>query len=739
MDNSRKPSVDWSQFLGPEALLPDDHRDEQGSFDFTAFDTNAAKHSPALPDLVPSQPASMLLSQSTKRKASQEVVHMAAPLRASKRGKDHKPFQDTIVINGEVYERRRRQSSPSPPSSIDAQMKASTRQVPQGQMANGASDFQTLCHFSANASNMQQSGLFCDPFVTPQRILKRQPTFFDIADFASNQMSAPLSSSQSHSLVNGTSNLALDPPSPTRQRVIRPMPNKLRQSAPASAACQPPNAPKTKGKSVAAESNVHREIVIEESLSENPPLPLTTITDLARDHIHELKDHPDLIELASSPATSALSPSQSSATSPDMRTSTRPKRNRKRQPPKGTPQPAMSSDANNIVHVARPPNAWILYRSDQLQILKSDPIISAKPQADISKLIGALWRSEKTAVKEWYEKQSQVKKNEHSRLHPGKSVRFPEYLLVSLTSRFKDYRFSPQRKDRAEKDDKEKDDKSDQKPRKKLARSLMSTSTMSALSTGSNVSEQVSKAKFSGLGLGRPRSRPLSVNDAVATPRNISPTFANAFGRGYDQLDSPMGSAAPVARFMPSSQGRRMNSEGDHQRVVSAGSNGSAVFNDAELQALIKSYTDTLTPNEQKKQVSTDPLLDPVLQGLDNYPSVEPSPQFASTDFMASQAWQDFLSPNGQTWLTHPHAEPFNVPPSLGIETPSSTISTPFSSSNALTPSWPAIDAINDIDAWLQTTDSATANMTWLADGGYEHEKGMPATEHDMGDFDWGQ
>ena len=37
-------------------------------------------------------------------------------------------------------------------------------------------------------------------------------------------------------------------------------------------------------------------------------------------------------------------------------------------------------------HTPRPPNAWILYRSAQIQILKSDSNISKKPQSDICKL-----------------------------------------------------------------------------------------------------------------------------------------------------------------------------------------------------------------------------------------------------------------------------------------------------------------------------------------------------------------
>ncbi|ORY75927.1 hypothetical protein BCR35DRAFT_325725 [Leucosporidium creatinivorum] len=69
-------------------------------------------------------------------------------------------------------------------------------------------------------------------------------------------------------------------------------------------------------------------------------------------------------------------------------------------------------------HTPRPPNAWILYRSAQIQILKSDEEISKKPQSDISKLIGYMWRDEAPAVRKYYEEQAALKKAEHSRLYP---------------------------------------------------------------------------------------------------------------------------------------------------------------------------------------------------------------------------------------------------------------------------------------------------------------------------------
>ncbi|KAF8520375.1 hypothetical protein BU17DRAFT_65397 [Hysterangium stoloniferum] len=67
----------------------------------------------------------------------------------------------------------------------------------------------------------------------------------------------------------------------------------------------------------------------------------------------------------------------------------------------------------------RPPNAWILYRSDKLKALPSpEPGMPRKPQADISKIISSMWRMESTAVRSEYEHLSEVKKAEHHTKYP---------------------------------------------------------------------------------------------------------------------------------------------------------------------------------------------------------------------------------------------------------------------------------------------------------------------------------
>lgn len=68
--------------------------------------------------------------------------------------------------------------------------------------------------------------------------------------------------------------------------------------------------------------------------------------------------------------------------------------------------------------ILRPPNAWILYRSDKLAEAKS---IQGQrtPQAELSKHIAESWRSETPEVKREYERQAELRKLQHEAQHPG--------------------------------------------------------------------------------------------------------------------------------------------------------------------------------------------------------------------------------------------------------------------------------------------------------------------------------
>ena len=68
----------------------------------------------------------------------------------------------------------------------------------------------------------------------------------------------------------------------------------------------------------------------------------------------------------------------------------------------------------------RPPNAWILYRSDKLQQLPPPALGQPKPtQAEVSKIISAQWKTESDEVRAMYDERAQFAKLEHARLYPN--------------------------------------------------------------------------------------------------------------------------------------------------------------------------------------------------------------------------------------------------------------------------------------------------------------------------------
>ncbi|KAG1777053.1 hypothetical protein EV702DRAFT_302170 [Suillus placidus] len=98
---------------------------------------------------------------------------------------------------------------------------------------------------------------------------------------------------------------------------------------------------------------------------------------------------------------------------------------------------ARASDDEEVMHPPqlqppRPPNAWILYRSDKIKVLPpAEPGQRNRAQADVSKLISDMWRNESDAVKLEYERLADARKAEHQRLYP-------------------DYRFQPMKKEEKE-------------------------------------------------------------------------------------------------------------------------------------------------------------------------------------------------------------------------------------------------------------------------------------------------
>ncbi|QRW24159.1 HMG (high mobility group) box protein [Rhizoctonia solani] len=89
---------------------------------------------------------------------------------------------------------------------------------------------------------------------------------------------------------------------------------------------------------------------------------------------------------------------------------------------------ATGSNAGGKAQPPRPPNAWILYRSDKLKELATQQTSGPrKPQAEISKIISQMWQQEGPDTKGKYETREE-KKAEHAALYP-------------------DYKFAPMKKE----------------------------------------------------------------------------------------------------------------------------------------------------------------------------------------------------------------------------------------------------------------------------------------------------
>lgn len=74
--------------------------------------------------------------------------------------------------------------------------------------------------------------------------------------------------------------------------------------------------------------------------------------------------------------------------------------------------------------IPRPPNAWILYRSDCISKMRANmPEGAPKPtQANLSKQFGEKWRNESPDVKAHWDRLAEIARDEHAAKYPGKST-----------------------------------------------------------------------------------------------------------------------------------------------------------------------------------------------------------------------------------------------------------------------------------------------------------------------------
>ena len=82
------------------------------------------------------------------------------------------------------------------------------------------------------------------------------------------------------------------------------------------------------------------------------------------------------------------------------------------------PVPVVQSNRSSTagIHIPRPKNSFMTYRAErQHEVLISNPGANNK---DVSKIIGAMWRTESPEVKEYYRKRAELHKHEHKLLYP---------------------------------------------------------------------------------------------------------------------------------------------------------------------------------------------------------------------------------------------------------------------------------------------------------------------------------
>nr|GAT55638.1 predicted protein [Mycena chlorophos] len=78
--------------------------------------------------------------------------------------------------------------------------------------------------------------------------------------------------------------------------------------------------------------------------------------------------------------------------------------------------PSRTSKSTPTDHIPRPPNAWILYRSDKTKELRRGA--KAQLAADESRVISALWRNERPEIKAAYERRAAVAACQHREKYP---------------------------------------------------------------------------------------------------------------------------------------------------------------------------------------------------------------------------------------------------------------------------------------------------------------------------------
>lgn len=181
----------------------------------------------------------------------------------------------------------------------------------------------------------------------------------------------------------------------------------------------------------------------------------------------------------------------------------------------------------------RPPNAWILYRRDQLRRLPRGQMT----QADVSQFISKMWREAPEHVHAEYERMAEEEKAEHKRLFP-------------------DYRYRPMKKEDKErmKEAKKKSkelERQEKNPRRRTQKAAnVSSPTLASVpqSTPSLVDPHL---RYGPAGPTPPLSVASSPSDASPSPSGINvpnPPSVSAYSVAPD-LTSMTAAIAPVVQL----------------------------------------------------------------------------------------------------------------------------------------------------------------------------------------------
>jgi hypothetical protein len=161
----------------------------------------------------------------------------------------------------------------------------------------------------------------------------------------------------------------------------------------------------------------------------------------------------------------------------------------------------------------RPPNAWILYRSDRVREMPPPLPGQLRTQADVSKAISEQWRNESDATRAEYERRAEMKKAEHH-------------------TRYPDYRFRPKTKEQKERQRLEKKQEKERQPKRTRirARAAVPVADPAVAQTinspypafdGSYIPSYCAEALFGPAGPSPPLSAATSPSDGGSSPESV--------------------------------------------------------------------------------------------------------------------------------------------------------------------------------------------------------------------------